>query len=383
MKISYSALLFVATTALLVSACGKTPDELTLKKKELAAVRTSMADLSEKARKLEAEIAKLDPNAKAAGKVRLVATAPVVSSDFNHVIDLQGYVVADDEVYVTPKMPGTITRLYVKTGDQVKKGQLLAELDAALITQNKAALQTQIDLAVNLYNRQKQLWDQKLGTEIQYVQAKSQVEALQKQLSILDEQADQMKIYAPMSGVCDEVTMKVGQPSSPGAVMSSIRLLNLSKLKVKTEVPEAYAGKFRDGAGATLVFPDLQREVGTKISYVSKVVNPINRTFTVELAMPPGQKDVMPNLTTLIKMADYAKANAIVVPVNAVQKDLEGDFVYLARAEGNETIARKARVKVGQVFGQQAEILSGLQVGDQLITVGFQDVNEGDRVTTK
>jgi membrane fusion protein, multidrug efflux system len=369
-------ILFLATGLILLASCGggESGGSLGEKKAQLKSLRADMA-------KLEKEIALLDTT-KVSGRTRLIATTPIVASTFNHYVELQGSIVADQDIYVTPKMPGTITRVLVKNGDQVKQGQLLAELDGALFVQNKAALQTQIDLAINLYNRQKQLWDQKIGTEMQYVQAKAGVEALEKQMAVLAEQADMTKVYAPISGVVDDVSMKVGQPASPGVMMSSVHILNLSKLKAKAEAPESYAGKLRDGAAVLLDFPDLNRSINSKISYVSKMVNPLNRTFSVEVAIPAGQKDLIPNLTTMVKIADYSRPNTIVVPVNTIQRDLEGDFVFIAVTEGGELKARKARVVIGKVFGDGAEILSGLQAGQQLVTTGFQEVNEGETLIT-
>lgn len=373
---SYFSLVVVLIT---LTSCGggEAPDALKTKQTKLADLKSQVSQLNAEITTLEKEIATLDTTKKA-DRTRLVSVAPLAAQTFNHFIELQGSVVADQQIYVTPRMPGTITRVLVKTGDRVKQGQLLADMDDALMVQNKAAMQTQLDFASSLLQKQKSLWDQKIGTEVQYLQAKNGVESLQKQMALLDEQTQMLKIFAPISGTVDDVTMKVGQPGAPGNQFSSILIVNLSKLKVKAEVAEAYAGKLREGATVALNMPDIQRDMTSRISYVSKVISPLNRTFSVEIGLPGDSKDVIPNMITNVKIADYSHANAMVIPVNTVQRDLEGEFVYIAANNGGKNIAHKARIKVGQVFGDQAEILAGLKPGDRLVTVGFQDINEGE-----
>ncbi len=232
----------------MLAACGgeKTyPDTLEGKKKQVIDLKSQVATLNAKIATLEKEVATLDTSKKV-DRTRLVSVMPLTTQTFNHFIELQGSVIADQQIYVTPRMPGTITRVLVKTGDRVKQGQLLADMDDALMVQNKAAMQTQLDFANSLLQKQKSLWDQKIGTEVQYLQAKNAVESLLKQIALLDEQTQMLKVFAPISGVVDDVTMKVGQPGATGNQFSSILIVNLTTLKVKAEVAEAYAGKLRE-----------------------------------------------------------------------------------------------------------------------------------------
>jgi membrane fusion protein, multidrug efflux system len=362
---------FVLSFAIALASCGggqKDP-------------ATELADLKDQKSQIETRIAELEKQVGKAGgvqKVRTVGTSELQTADFKHYIDLQGKVDADESVMATSKLPGALKRVLVKTGDNVSKGQLLAELDDAVMLKSLAELEGQLKVAEDIYNRQKSLWDQKIGTEIQYIQAKNGKESLERSISTLKEQWSMNKIYAPISGTADMVMLKAGQMIAPGMPLCNI--LNLSNLKVKGEVTEAYVSKVRKGDMVTVFFPDLNKEINIRTTYVSKSINPMTRTFTVECALPAGA-DYRANMVAVMKIIDYQKAGALVVPVNLIQNGTDGEYVMLLeKTAEKEGVARKSPVKTGQNYNGMVEILNGLKKGDQLISTGFQDVNNGEKV---
>ncbi|MCY7327213.1 MAG: efflux RND transporter periplasmic adaptor subunit [Saprospiraceae bacterium] len=285
---------------------------------------------------------------------------------------------AQDNVPVTARMPGVLTRILVKNGDNVRRGQLLAQLDNAVMEKSLAELELQLRTAEDIYNRQKGLWDQKIGTELQYIQAKSQKEAAEQRIATTRQQMSQSRIYAPISGTVDVVILKIGQAISPGMPLCNI--LNLSKLKVQGEVTEAYVSKVRQGDQVVVSFPDLNKEITTRVSYVSKSISPTTRTFSVECTLP-ANSEYRANMVAIMKIVDYQNPNAISVPVNLIQTAEDGEFVMLAAKTGEKTAtAQKMPVKTGSNYNGNVEIKSGLKKGDLIISTGYQEVNSGETV---
>lgn len=358
---------------LLALACGQQPQDPAAR---LAALKDQKA-------KLDAEIATLEKSAGAipAGqekRVRTVGLTEINPQPFAHYIDLQGKIDAENNVPVTSKMPGVLTRVYVRNGDMVRKGQLLAQLDDQVMEKGLAELELQLKTAIDLYERQKSLWDQRIGTEVQFIQAKSQKEALEQRIATTKEQWSQSRIYAPIGGSVDMVMLKAGQAISPGFPL--LNIVNLGDLKITGEVPEAYAAKVRKGDPVLVLFPDLKKEVSSRVTYVSKTINSTNRTFTVECRLPAGN-DYRANMIAVLKITDYQMKNAVVVPVNLIQTAEDGDFVYVAEKTGDKQgTAKKVTVQQGIVYNGMVEIKSGLKKGDMVISTGFQDVNPGETV---
>ena len=357
----------------LLAACGggEAPDKA-----------AQLAQLKEQRAKLDAEIAALEKEVGVAmgvtQRIKTVGLSEVTTGVFRHFIDLQGKVDAEENVPVTTKMPGTLTRILVKNGDVVQKGQLLAQVDDGVMLKNLAELEHQLKTAEDIYNRQKSLWDQKIGTEVQYIQAKSQKEALENSIATLKENWGQTRIYAPISGTVDYVILKTGQAISPGMPLCNI--INLSQLKVVGNVTEAYAAKVRKGDEVVVFFPDLKKEIATRVTYVSKTINPHTRTFSVECSLP-GSPDDRANMVAVMKIIDYQKPNSIMVPVNLIQTAEDGDFVMIAEKTGiNQALAKKANIVQGSNYNGTVEIKSGLKKGDFVISTGFQDVNNGETV---
>ena len=273
-----------------------------------------------------------------------------------------------------PESPGTVTRIFVKVGQNVNKGQVLAQLDDKVLRQSIAQMQTQLDLATTVFNRQKNLWDQKIGTEVQYLTAKSQKQGLEEQLAGLKSQAAMNKIKSPVSGTVDAMDLKLGASVAPGNP-TGIRVVNASRLKVKALVSENYGGKVNQGDEVQVSLPDVPENLQARISFAAKVIDPISRGFNVEVKLPSNRK-YRPNMLAILKIVDYKNDNALVVPVNAIQKSETSEYVFLA-VNGK---AKKADIRTGKVSDGKAEVLSGLKAGDKVITTGFQDLNDGDGV---
>lgn len=341
-----------------------------------------LAVLKDQKAKIESEIAALEKELMETGvidkKLHTVSLEEAKVDTFAHFIDLQGRVDADESVTVTSRMPGALTRVYIDNGDVVRKGQLLAEIDGGVMLKSLEELEGQLKVAEDLYNRQKALWDQNIGSEVQYIQAKNNKESLERSIATLRATWNQTKIYAPTAGTVDMVLLKQGQAIAPGVPLANI--INLSKLKIKGEVTEAYASKVQKGDEVVVYFPDTDKEIKTRITYVSKSINPTNRTFTVEAAL--GKGDFRANQIAVMKIVDYKNTSAIVVPINLIQNSTEGDYITIAEKTGteNEATVRRVKVKQGQNYSGYVEILEGLKTGDLLVTTGFQDVNEGETV---
>lgn len=318
-----------------------------------------------------AETVKADSTAN--DKTKTVELVTVTPQQFYSFIDIQGKVDADENVVANAEMPGTVSKVHVHLGDAVSTGQVLAELDARVIQQSIAELENALDLATTMFEKQKNLWDEKIGTEMQYLSAKNQKESLEKKMATLQEQLKMSKIISPINGVVDAVDIKLGQATMPG--LPAIRVVNMNSLKVKGEVSESYLAKVKAGNEVIIIFPDMMDTIKTKISYAAKVISPLNRTFTATVNLD-GSKEYHPNQIAIMKIIDYSNPKAFILPVNAVQHAEDGDFVFIC--EG--TKAKKAKVKVGRMYNGRAEILEGLKEGDQFISKGFQELNEGETV---
>jgi membrane fusion protein (multidrug efflux system) len=369
-------ILILLIFASLIAGCAKS--ELEEKKAKLEELKASQKKTEEEIATLEKEVAKLDTSVKKESKVTNIAITPVNTQPFRHFIEVQGRVDADQNITISAKTGGAITRINVSAGDKVSAGQVLAEIDNALVLQGIAELKTGLAFATSAYNKQKKLWDQKIGSEMQYLTAKNQKESLEGKLATMYSTLDMSRIKSPISGTVDEVMLKLGQTIAPG--MPAVRVVNLSKLKAKAEVPEAYASKVKIGNSAMVFFPDIKKEVNTKITFTGKVINPTNRTFTVEVALDPSKNEYHPNMIAVVKIADYENMSAVVVPVNMVQYSETGPYVMVAVEKNGQKFAKRNTVKIGGSYNGLAEITEGLLVGEKLITTGYIGLNEGDRI---
>jgi len=372
----------ISLLSLLVScASKKDPSTLDGKKALLAQLKGQQDGISKQIDSLEAQISRMDTTSKVAKKAKLVALAPVANSAFTHYIDLQGNVNAENMSWISPRGQGGVVRsVLVKQGDNVHKGQLLLKLDDAVQRNSLANAQIQLDHANDLYQRRKNLWDQKIGTEVDYINAKNAVDQSETQLKLAQDQLDFTNVYADIDGSVDNITVKVGEVFTPGA--QSLRLVNTNDLKVQLEVPEAYQERVRVGTPVKIDFPGLNnKEVTGMVRTTGKTINSESRSFTVEIKLP-HDKDIRSNQVATVKLQDYAASKVVTIPVNTLQNDDKGKYVMVATKDKDGSLmAHKKSITIGQSYADKVEVTGGLDLGDQLITDGFQGLYEGQPIT--
>jgi len=375
------ATLIIVSAVFVLASCGSKSGnaELTEKKAKLEELKKQQSALNDQVVKLETEIGKLDPSTIQKENEKLVSVTPLSIAPFAHYIDLQGKVEAVNIAYVTPRgQGGQVKELYVRKGDAVKKGQLLLKLDDLVIKRQIDQLQTQLGFAKDLYQRQQNLWKENIGTEVQLLSAKNQVDNIEKQISIVKEQQSFTNVYAEMDGVLDDVNVKVGEIFM-GA--GQIKLINTSDLKVTAQVPENYLEKVKVGTSLKVILPDINRTTDAVIRVAGKLIDPLSRSFYIEAKLPTDNI-FRPNQVAQVKIMDYSNANAITIPVNTLQTDDKGKFVMVSAKENGKTVAHKKPVVAGELYGDKIEIKSGLQAGDLLITEGYQSIYDGQTITT-
>jgi membrane fusion protein, multidrug efflux system len=375
----------------LAAACGGGDNTIEAKQKSLASLKKQALELNAQIVALEKEVEKA--GGASAAKAILVGIDTIQTETFTHYIELQGNVESESVSYITPRAGGGQVRaIYIKRGDRVKRGQLILQLDNTLIKQSAAAasqnietLKSQAALAKSVYEKQKNLWEQNIGSEIQLMTAKTNADAMASQLKAAMEQLGMVKdqlaftsIYSDVDGVAEEVNVKVGELfMGPG----QIKIVNTTKLKLTAQVPENYAGKVKVGTELTLTFPDIQKTISNKVNVLGNVIDPLNRSFYIESKLPVDN-NFRPNLLAQVKIKDYEKKDAISIPVNLLQNDEKGKFVYVAVMEGGKLFTRKKMVSTGEFYGNNIEVLSGLAAGDILISEGYQSIYDGQLITT-
>ncbi len=366
------AVLFLAGTLLLASCGGgesKDPKaELAKLKGEQAATQAKIADLE----------------AKTGGPAEVAATPVSVMNakpeSFKSYLEVQGRVDFDQNATVGSRAAGTLTSMRVQRGDRVGKGQVLATIDASILDASAAELRTRLDLARIVYEKQKSLWDQQIGTEIQYLTAKNNYQALQRNLATLNQQKALYNVVAPFSGTVDEVLPKLGEITAPGAPV--VRLTSGTGSKILAEVSEAYGNSIKAGDNAVVTIPDLgDTELPATVRVVSRGINATSRTFTVELRLKSANAaDLRPNMVATVRIQNYAAASATVIPVDIVQHDEENSYVYIVAQEAGKAVAKKRVIKTGNTYNGKVEVTSGLTGNDQIISGGYQNLNEGQKV---
>jgi len=363
---------FVIMMGAVVVSCDAWKD----KKELLAELKKEQAELNDKIKDLEGKIA-LENKDSVTLKSKEVVVVELKPRSFDYYVQTQGSVEAIDNILVSAKTMGVLTQVFAREGDVFSRGQVLAQIDNSVIVRSIEELKSSISLANTVYERQKNLWDQKIGTEVQFLQAKNNKESLEKRLATLNEQLDMTRIKSPISGSVDEVAVKIGQAVSPG--QPAFRVVSFDRLKMKANVSEAYVANIAKGNAVKLMFPDINKEMTARITFVGKTINPLSRTFPVEVELPSQATYLRPNMSGVLKVIYNTTANALTVPINLVQ-DINGQkVVYIAEADGTKLVARKRVVEVAGVFDNQAHV-NGLKAGDKVITVGYQGLNDGELV---
>ena len=378
-------IIYFILSALLIASCGgEKPAEnasgLDAKLEELQKLKTEQVALATKISTLEKEIVVIDPSR--AIKPKLVTIAELTPEGFQHYINLQGSVSSENISYVAPRngMGGYVKALYVKEGQNVKKGQLLLKLDDQVLRQSIEALRTQLSFAQNIYERNKTLWDQKIGSEVQLLSSKNNVESLENQIKIQEEQLKTFLVYADQSGIADIVNIRQGELFTGVTVAGpQIQIVNNSALSVKADVPENYANKVKQGGKVVVEIPSIGKTFNSTIAKLSQSINAGTRGFTAECKIPTI-KELKPNMSAMIKVLSHSNSKAIVIPINIVQNDDKGKYVYIMKDIAGKKVAHKLTIKIGDLYGEDVEVLSGLTVGDKLITQGYQNLYEGQLI---
>jgi membrane fusion protein, multidrug efflux system len=370
--------------------------DLSAKKADLASLKKERDQINSKISSLEDAIADQDPTG---NREKLVSISPITTGDFSHYVELQGKVDAENISYISPRgMGGQVKAIYITKGNYVKTGQLVLKLDDAIIRKNITAakqsmqvIQSQLNMAKTVYDRQKNLWDQNIGSEIQVIQAKTSVESLEAQIrtvqenvKVAEEQLKTTTVYSDVSGYLDEVNVRVGelfQGVVPG-LGAQIKVINTSSLKVVVTVPENHIGRIGKGARVQILIPDLNKTIENTISFTSQSIDPNQRGYIAEIKIPYDAR-LKPNQVAQVKILDYAAPTAVTVPVNIVQTDDKGKYVFVAiKSSNNKLTAQKRPVSVGEFYNDQIEIKAGLLGGDNIITEGYQDLYDGQAITT-
>jgi membrane fusion protein (multidrug efflux system) len=350
------------------------------KQAQLSKLKEQQASIAEKIKNLEDELSAGKSDSLNPEKFKFVGLKEVSSSKFDHFIRVQGKLDGDLNAAVFAEAPGTISSKFADVGQKVVKGQVLAQIDDQQYRSQMQGLESQYQLATDLYDKQKRLWDQKIGSEVQYLQSKTNKESLEKQISSLKQQLDKFKLKSPIDGTIEECNIKVGGVVSPDPRLAAYRVVAFKDLKVSAEVSEAYSSRVQLGDKLVVLFPDINKQIETKVDFVSQYINPLNRTFMIETKILDGLKDLKANMIAIIQINDYHSDNAIQVPMNVIQKDQAGNYVYIVRPKDKYNAAFKQPVITGNSYNGVAEVLQGLAVGDKVISVGYQELVDGEYV---
>jgi RND family efflux transporter MFP subunit len=371
-------ILLLTTLSIILFACGnkenKQSIENLIETKNVKALNEKKAELLAEIAKIEAGLATLDVKKEEA----LVTVTTLKDTIFNHYLDIQGSVDTKENILIQPEFNGTLTSLTVKAGQRVAKGQILARVDDAGMSQQLASMENQFALAKTTYERQKNLWDKKIGSEIQFLQAQTQMTTAQKAVAQMKAQLSKTIIRAPFTGTIDEVFVEKGQVVGPSA-QGLMRIVNLANMYVATTVPESYIGKLKMGDLVDVYLTSLGKTYKGKVRQVGNFINPNNRSFGIEVSLPNPDNLLRPNQVAKLKITDYTNKNAIVVPTGVIQEDGTGsNYVYLVQESNGKTgTAKKVIVEIGKSSNNVTEIVSGLSANDIIVVEGVNTISNG------
>jgi len=350
------------------------------KKGQINKLKQQQTVLDEKIKALENELNSEPKDSINTREFKFVGLTAVKSSQFDHFIRVQGKLDGDQNVGVFAEIPGTVSAKFADVGNRVVRGQVLAQIDDQQYRSQLEGLETQYKFAADMFEKQKRLWDQKIGSEMQYLQSKTTKESLEMQIASLRQQIEKFKIKSPIDGTIEECNIKVGGVVSPDPRMTAYRVVEFKNLKVTAEVSEAYSSRVKKGDKLTVLFPDANKQVDAEVSFVSKYINPVNRTFMIEAKISSNSPDLKANMIAILQINDYHSDNSILVPMNVIQTDKVGSYVYVARSKEKYNAAFKQPVVIGNSYNGIAEILHGLEDGEKVISVGYQELVDGEYV---
>ena len=365
--------------ALILFSCEQT-DEIEAKKGELTEAKEQLFTLKSKISKLERELVELGV-VEVNTHLTLVSTITINQKPFYHHVDIRGAVQSRNNVLISAETPAAVQNILVSEGQQVRKGQLLITQDGEVLSRTIKELESSLELATTMYERQNKLWEQNIGTEVQYLEMKNRKESLELKLATTRSQLSKTRIKAPFNGVIDMIDVRVGEMAQPGIPI--IRLVSMSNMYIKADVSESFIGKFRRGQEVKVHFPSTDYTIQSKISSIGQVINPNNRTFEIEIIIPANGAKVKPNMITVLTLADYANENAMVVPTNIIQSDRMGKYAFKVEEEEGNSVVRRVDIEPGITYGNETEIKQGLSGGETLVLKGGIGLTEGGIVEVK
>ncbi|RJE75404.1 efflux RND transporter periplasmic adaptor subunit [Reichenbachiella sp. MSK19-1] len=377
----------ILTVLFLVVGCGKNQSVSDLiEGADVEKIRERKNELSLQQKEIEAEIALLDEAimGQSEEKYSLITTLQAKQQEFVHYVELRGDVATKKNVLIYPEVSGVLLKVYVEEGQSVKKGQLLATIDNGGAASQLQQMKTQLELSRTTYERQKRLWEQKIGTEIQYLQAESNYEAQKKSVEQMQSQLGKFRITAPFSGLIDDVIKDEGTvvaPTGPGSEV--FRIINLSEMRIEVPVPENFIASIHSGTKVIVYFPVLDETVESTVKQTGNFINPNNRSFNVEIPVPNDNKSIKPNMTAQVRINDYSSPEAILIAQSVISENAEGEqYVYVATdiTKENVAIAQKRIITTGKTQGDDVEILSGIKAGENIIQEGARSVKDGQKV---
>lgn len=364
-------ILMIVSVAIIFASCNtkETPTEIT-KRKQLQQYKQELHDLKTKISELEKEL-----NFNKKTETVNIKVVKLEAKPFVHTVEVTGKVEAIDDVEVSPETSGVITKVFVKEGQTVRKGDVLAKLNTEILERTIDELNVQLDLAKTSYERQANLWKQNIGSEMQYLQAKNKKENLEKRIESIQAQIDMAEIKSPVNGVVDVVHQKkgnIGNPQKPFA-----KVVNISKIKIYADVSEFYLTKIKKGDSIELFFPALNRKMKAVINQIGNTIDPNNRTFRLRIDINNPDKMIKPNLVSIVKLRDYENPRAIAVPVLYIKEDLKGSYVFIIDKKNGKNVAKKVYVKTGVTNNNIVEIVEGLKPGMLVVSEGYNQINDG------
>lgn len=374
---------------LVATGCGgenQTDLDSLIAQGNLEALKTRKRELNDLQSSLGADLKRIDSvieSKEGSGKIPLVSTLTISAQPFEHFLELQGDVQTKQNILLYPEMPGTLVQVMVKAGDRVQKGQLLARIDDGGMSSGLEQLRTQAALASTTFERQKRLWEQQIGSEIQFLQAKTNYEATLNAVRQAEAQLAKASIRAPFSGIIDDVLQEQGSTVNPASGTAVFRLVNLSEMYVEVAVPESYLENVKTGKEVQIYFPVLGDSLVTKVRQTGNFINPANRTFTIEIPVENQTGEIKPNLTAKVRINDYTNPEALLIPPAVISENADGQqYVFVAENINQEGVgtAKKRVITTGQAQGNAIEVLSGLTQGEQIITEGARRVREGQKI---
>ncbi len=367
-------ILIVLTTAVILSACGSTNvNDEAAKRKQLQQYKQDLHTLEQQIQTLETELKSTEKD-----EVIKIKVTELSTQKFEHFIEVTGKVEAEQDIDVSPESAGVIKEVLVVEGDWVNKGDLMAKLNTEMLESTLEEMEVQLDLANTNYERQKNLWSQNIGSEMQYLQAKNSKESLEKRIKSLKAQMAMSEVTAPISGIVDIVYQKKGHIGSPQVPFAKV--INTSRIKIYGDISESYVTKINKGDKVNVRFPALNQDVNAKINQIGTSIDANNRTFRVRINLNNSDKSIKPNLVSILTIRDYINEEAIVVPSLYIKEDFNGDYTYIVEKEGSKTVAKKVYLTPGVTNNNMTEVVDGLAAGMIVVSQGYNQISDGTSV---